>query len=253
MTLGALWRRSLNTSRRYGFAVFAADALRMVTDRYLNHCLRRVQDYFNGKLDRRYGIDTCGIYFPATMPFSNPNKQFACNYQPTTEYTFRRMMSHIPGPLAGFDFIDVGCGKGRVLFYAVDWPFKRIVGVELAPPLAAFAKRNVALYAAATGDRRLEAHCEDAVDMNVPEGPCVFFFASPFIDPVLTKGVTKIEQSYRANPRKIYVIYYDAKPILDIVGRFGFLRPISRGAVWQDPLALWIYPYIVLESPDGGK
>lgn len=228
----------------------SANALRMITDRCLYRGLRKVQSYLDGKLDRRYGLDTRGVLFAAEMPFSSPHKQFACNYQPTSEFTFKRLMAHLPKDLSGFDFVDVGCGKGRVLFYATAWQFNRIIGVEFAPPLAAFAKRNVALYAPATGDYRIEARCQDAVDMEVPEGPCVFFFASPFIDPVLARVLTKIEASYRAHPRKMFVIYYDSKPVLDLVTRFHFLKLIGRGAIWHDPVALWIYPYAVFESPE---
>ena len=233
-----------------GIAVFIATAVRVLNDRYLNKSLRKIQKYFDGKMDRRYGLDTQGIIFPSAMPFTSPHKKFSCNYQPTTEHTFRHLMSYLPDKLAGFDFIDIGCGKGRVLFYAADWQFERIVGVEFAPPLAAFAKRNVALFAAATGDRRLEVRCEDAIDTTLPDGPCVFFFASPFLDPILAKMAVRIEASYRAHRRKIYVVYYDPTPIPDIVGRFNFLKPIARGAVWQDPLALCIYPYAIFESPD---
>ena len=247
-TLRSLWRRSREIYGHDGFPVFAANALRMFADQYLKNW-RKHQTHSDGRLDHRYGLDTQGLLFPADMPFSSPHKQFACNYQPTPEYTFKRLMAFLPKNLAGFDFVDIGCGKGRVLFYAVRWQFNRIIGVELAPPLAAFAKRNVALYVAKTGDRRLEVRCEDAVDVTLPEGPCVLFFASPFLDPVLVKVVEKIEASYRANPRKIYVVYYDAKPIPDILARFGFLKLISRLAVWQDPLAFWIYPCAVFESP----
>jgi SAM-dependent methyltransferase len=249
-TLRSLWWRCREAYERDGFAMFAANAFRMISDRCLNKGVRKLQSHFDAKLDRRYGLDTQGIYFAADMPFSSPHKEFACNYQPTSEYTFRHLMAYLPNDLAGFDFIDIGCGKGRVLFYAAAWQFNRIVGVELAPPLAAFAKRNVDLYAAKTGDRRLEAYCQDAIEMAIPEGPCVFFFASPFIDPVFGKMLAKIEASYRARPRKIFVIYYDSKPVLDLVTRFHFLKLISRGAIWHDPIAIWIYPYAVFESPE---
>lgn len=242
----SLWRRGINAWRRDGFLVAAANGLRKLGGR----TLARLQNAFDGRIDRRYSLDTRGIIHPADMPFANPHKEHATNYQPTTERTFRSMMAPLPRSLAGFDFVDIGCGKGRVLFYASEWNFERIVGIEFAPPLAAMAKRNVDLFARATGENRIDVRCQDAVDMTLSDRPCVLFFASPFMDEVLVKVAARIEASWRAHPRKMFVIYYGYRSIPDIIARFGFLKPITRGAEWRDLLACGIYPYAVFESPD---
>ncbi|HWJ42934.1 MAG TPA: methyltransferase domain-containing protein, partial [Solirubrobacterales bacterium] len=46
------------------------------------------------------------------------------------------------GPDDGF--LDIGCGKGRVLQQASRRPFARVVGVELSPQLAEQARRLIA-------------------------------------------------------------------------------------------------------------
>src|SRR6476646_1262783 len=48
-----------------------------------------------------------------------------------------------------FTFIDLGCGKGRVLLMASDYPFQKIVGVEFMPDLVGAAQKNIAGYSSA--------------------------------------------------------------------------------------------------------
>lgn len=41
------------------------------------------------------------------------------------------------------EFLDIGCGKGRVLAITSSYPAKSIVGIEYEPSLAAVARKNV--------------------------------------------------------------------------------------------------------------
>ena len=43
-------------------------------------------------------------------------------------------------------FVDLGCGKGRVVLAAAQRPFRRVVGVEISTELAAIARANVDAY-----------------------------------------------------------------------------------------------------------
>ena len=65
---------------------------------------------------------------------------FHSAYQPTEPVAFHEMLDAVqqaPGPgqttlnFRDFTFIDLGSGKGRTLLMASDYPFRRIVGVEL--------------------------------------------------------------------------------------------------------------------------
>ena len=100
----SLWRRALDAWRRDGFPVAAANGVRKLGGRPL----ARLQNVFDGRIDRRFGLDTRGVVHPADMPFANPHKEHATNYQPTTARTFRTMMALLPRSLAGFDFVDIG-------------------------------------------------------------------------------------------------------------------------------------------------
>ena len=75
---------------------------------------------------------------------------FHSPYQPTQPDLFREMLealkqqSHFD--FRDFVFVDLGSGKGRTLLMASDYPFRRIVGVELLPALHQAAQENLGKY-----------------------------------------------------------------------------------------------------------
>src|SRR5882762_5193778 len=66
-------------------------------------------------------------------------------YRPLTEKLFRAAIAASSIDAAIFTFVDIGSGKGKVLFMAADLPFKHIVGIEYASGLHEVAALNVAL------------------------------------------------------------------------------------------------------------
>src|SRR5271163_2983061 len=75
---------------------------------------------------------------------------FHSPYQPTESALFHEMLaalaeeSHLD--FHDFVFLDLGSGKGRTLLMASDYPFRRIVGVELLPALHQDAQENLSKY-----------------------------------------------------------------------------------------------------------
>jgi hypothetical protein len=71
---------------------------------------------------------------------------FHSPYQPTDPELFREMLDTLRDDaninFNDYVFIDLGSGKGRTLLMAADYPFRRIVGVELLPALHCIGKRG---------------------------------------------------------------------------------------------------------------
>lgn len=130
--------------------------------------------------------------------------------RPTTNYggcqpsAVRHALDRVPEP-AGFAFTDLGCGKGRVLAVASEYPFRAVVGVELSPTLAAVAADNAATVAARHPERtRIEVLTGDATVVPFPDGPLVIFMYQPFGAAVMSRLVARLE----ADPdRERYVVY----------------------------------------------
>jgi len=145
---------------------------------------------------------------------------FHSAYQPTDPVAFRDMLdalgAHTHLNFRDFTFLDLGSGKGRTLLMASDYPFRRIVGVELLPALDEIAQENLRRYKSESQQCCLiEFVCADATTFPFPGEPLVVYLFNPFGESGLSRVISNLEQSLRANPRPLYVLYHN--PLLEHV------------------------------------
>lgn len=145
---------------------------------------------------------------------------FHSAYQPTEATLFREMLDtlrqHISSGFQGFTFIDLGSGKGRALLMASDYPFRRIVGVELLPELHQATLDNLRRYKNESQKCfALEAICGDANEFLFPDEPTILYLFNPFPESGLRRVIANLEASLRAHPRPVYVLYHN--PLLESV------------------------------------
>lgn len=127
-------------------------------------------------------------------------------YQPTDPLIFREMMEQVSADLRHYTFVDLGSGKGRALLLAREYPFARIVGMELLPELHAIAQQNIQRLAAEERGR-FELVCGDARRFAFPPGPLFVYLFDPFPAPILTEVVANLERSVKEDPRPVLVGY----------------------------------------------
>ena len=145
---------------------------------------------------------------------------FHSSYQPTEPVAFHEMLDALRQQanlnFNDFIFIDLGSGKGRTLLMASDYPFRRIVGVELLSSLHQIALENLAQY---KNDSQqcfaLESVCADATDFPFPNDPLVLYLFNPLPESGLRHVVANLEQSLHSTPRAAYVVYHN--PLLEYV------------------------------------
>ena len=139
---------------------------------------------------------------------------FHSPYQPTEADLFHEMFDALREKsqidFHDFVFIDLGSGKGRTLLMASDYPFHRIVGVELLPALHQTAQENISKYRCESQKCfALESICADATKFQLPPDPIVLYLFNPFPEAGLTQMIANLEQSLRSHPRKVYVLYHN--------------------------------------------
>ena len=122
-------------------------------------------------------------------------------YQPIEPEIFREIFGQLEIEYERFTFVDIGSGKGRALLLAAEYPFRRIVGVELLPDLHEIAAGNVA------HDGRIELIRGDAAEFAFPLEPLVVYFFNPLPEMGLREVVKNLGGSVRESPRTVYVIY----------------------------------------------
>jgi tRNA G46 methylase TrmB len=82
-------------------------------------------------------------------------------YAPTDYRSFHRVMRYI-GIRERDVFLDYGSGLGRVLLMAAQYPFRRVLGVELSARLNEPARQNVACWRGKLRCRNIELIQADA-------------------------------------------------------------------------------------------
>jgi SAM-dependent methyltransferase len=145
--------------------------------------------------------------------------QFHSAYQPTEPPLFREMMEMMEFLKINFQeltFIDVGSGKGRVLLMAADYPFRRILGIELLPDLHRVAQENISVYKSDSQQCfAVEAVFGDVREFVFPVEPILLYLFNPLPEAGLIEVITNLEHSLEEYPRTAYVLYHN--PLLEHV------------------------------------
>jgi SAM-dependent methyltransferase len=141
---------------------------------------------------------------------------FHSPYQPTEPGLFREMLQSLPVDFSKFTFLDIGSGKGRTLLMASDFPFRRIVGVELLPALHRIARENVRRYKSDSQKCvAIEARCENASQFVFPLEATVLYLFHPLPEAGLIQLLSNLEKSLAQCPRPVLLVYHN--PLLESV------------------------------------
>ncbi len=128
-------------------------------------------------------------------------------YEPTPYHVLRAILRHIN---SDDTFVDLGCGKGRILwFIATRRRLKRVVGIEIAPELAQIARENMAKCRLRTPVTIVEG---DVSEADLSEGTVYYVAGASFGEKTLRRILEKIRNSLRAHPRNIRILYLNPVP-----------------------------------------
>jgi hypothetical protein len=175
-------------------------------------------------LDSLYGVDT-GPGISGDERGSNPGIPASFAYDPAPWRTLKRSMRLASIPAEGFTFVDMGCGKGRVLLSALSLPFSRVIGIELSPALSAIAEKNLA--SARLIARRCSSAqviCGDASEFSMPHGPNLLFFYNPFPLDTMEIVLGNIARRYFETPRLVCLIFYACSSTISSINEFLFSK-----------------------------
>lgn len=136
------------------------------------------------------------------------DKKRGYNLRITDLLTFRKVMFHFMKtfrPRSEIRFLDVGSGKGLLLFEAKTMGIPKIGGVELSDKcFAAFEKNRDILRA-----DEIECFHEDATQLGEEiDVYNTFFLANPFPKPVMEGFLQAVIRSVGRCQREVLVIYH---------------------------------------------
>jgi len=160
-------------------------------------------------IDKFYGIDTSGSLFgPALQSGKLSADAYITGYAGSQPSIVRKILQLIPN-LENTTFLDLGCGKGRALAIASEYPFRDIIGIEISRKLAETARANAQIIGSRFPERTPITVLEgDAANIMLPEGRVIVFLYNPFYKPLMKKLVANIHRALTANPKKkIFIVY----------------------------------------------
>jgi len=173
--------------------------------------------------DRVNGTDTSGFLCGDEILTGHPAEEHGSPYAGVQPSVLRTALATLPG-LEKSTFIDLGCGKGRPMLIASEFPFRDIIGVELSPTLADAARKNAITTAKRhPGRTPIRVEIGDATVYPMPSGDVVLFIYNSFDRELMLKVAENVDAALSADTqRSIFVVFcnpvsgdcFDASPLL---------------------------------------
>jgi SAM-dependent methyltransferase len=182
------------------------------------------------EFDARHGTDTAGSVEPGDLGIANDeSRKLAIRYLPSPLRVTSWMIDRIGVNPREYSFIDLGCGKGRVLLIAARHPFRKIAGVEISTELAAIARRNISQFRPSTDQvRAIVVENTDVRNFAMPAGNLLIHMYHPF-DPSITAAVfARLVAIRDLPPRRVIVAYltytHSVSSVAEMFSGTGWLR-----------------------------
>lgn len=193
--------------------------------------------YFSIVTSKLIELDKLGIKNPECLP-----------YIPISYSSFKALMKHVEIEKEKDVFVDYGAGKGRVVVLASTYPFKRVIGVELVPELAAIARENVSRAAKRLRCPQIEIVIAEASEYYLPEQTTIIHFYNPFRGKILSEVAHNIKTSLLKFPRPLTILFANPDDFERILAA-GNSIPSNWIVSRQD--VLW--PHCEHSNPDANR
>lgn len=204
-------RRLQRSLRTRGFVGSLAHALDVLGARLRGRAPAHPDTASDDDFDRRFGVDTGGVIPQADLDVDDPNWVHGSAYVATSPIDFAEVLAPFGLDPAKTRFVDLGCGKGRVLMMAAALPFAQVLGVEYSPALSAIARRNLERYRGPHRAEAVEVVTADASEFAYPDGDLVVFMYHPFDEVVMQRVIDALRRRQLTSPHRLLVLYF--KPV----------------------------------------
>ncbi|WP_321961426.1 class I SAM-dependent methyltransferase [Paraburkholderia sp. J7] len=166
-------------------------------------CLRR------HPIDLQYGTDTSGLVDSNALQRDARLAGQLRPYMGSQPSIIRRALDTL-GEIGGYTFVDIGCGKGRPMIVASEYPFALALGYDISADLVRTANANAVVMARRFPQRPpIRALHANVADLNVPSGKVVVFLFNPFGPELMASLLEKLEAGLSGGAIQHLFIVYD--------------------------------------------
>lgn len=156
------------------------------------------------KYEKAFGIRTAAIKKSKSTEFFH--------YQGAGYRILFRLFKTISPHTKRYDFVDIGCGKGRVIFVAESAGYEHLTGIELDEGLIKEAKNNLKGYTLKRNSSELAFIHANALAYEYRDKATVYFLFNPFNEEILRRVLDRICQLTSSETWFIYMNPLYRKP-----------------------------------------
>lgn len=140
-------------------------------------------------------------------------------YQSTLKEAFCTLMDHVPKSPEQ-TFVDVGSGKGKILYYAAQYAFRKYIGIEISERLVSISRNNFARLNLTFSYELLDRDVRLLDPAELSEADVAYLY-NPFSAGILDDFLAKLVLSIRIRKRTIYLVYCNARYVETVLSH-GF-------------------------------
>ena len=166
------------------------------------------------RFDEKYGTETNEFVAVDDSEISDDTvRKSAILYVPMREVVLRHMLSYLSSSLdvKEFSFIDLGCGKGRAILIALEYPFIEILGVEASPKHCKVAQSNIKQFLKVSNQvkcRNIQVRCEDASKTKFLNTGLIIYMYHPFGGELFRSVIDLIHTFYKKSNNNRVLLGY---------------------------------------------
>ena len=148
-----------------------------------------------------------GLDFDTIVPMKQEGHRY---YKPSGILARHKIRKYLRGKVTDNDaIIDIGCGKGRMLYFFSQFPFRLVDGLEYSQAMIEIAENNLAILRKLhRGVEAIRVFQGDATLYDAYDEYNYFYLFNPFEEIIMTQFLRHIKESSARNPRDIHIIYH---------------------------------------------
>ncbi len=191
--------------------------------------LATLEDKNAAVFDTQYGTETNLIFEQLELPeeVSLERMKYSSRFHPTPVKVFRRALNILQAHIPCFDqwiLIDIGSGLGRNLLLANEYPFKRIIGIEISAFLCGKAIENIERYNQRTTHPCLaEVVCRNVLEYDFPENDTILYFWEPFKENIIMEQLLQVLDQKAKEHKTRFILVFMGNCYVEAIASSSFL------------------------------